>query len=481
MTLTITGLGPGDIDDLSRRAWQVFENASTVYLRTRQLPCVPHLPQDAAYHEFDHLDGDCAAINAAIVERLISAAKSGDVVYAVPGDPLVGQSTVTPLLEEARRAGIEVEIVNGISFVEPVLKLVEHNALNGLQILDAAAVVTMHHPPLNPDTPALLGQVYSREIAAGIKRVLMNQYPAVFSVKLVHSAGTPSALIENVPLSEIAAGQRFSHQMSLYIPAWDDMASFEAFQEVVAHLRAPDGCPWDRKQTHKSLRPFLLEETYEVLEAIDFGNADELCAELGDLMLQIVLHVQVAVDEGEFYMGDVMRYVNRKMIRRHPHVWGDVDVHGDPQQVLSNWEVIKRAENSEQGKVRQSLLDGIPRELPALLVAHKYQEKGAKVGFDWPDVKGVKDKLREEIEEVYTAASDEERIKEIGDVMYVLVNWLRWLGADDPESVLRETNAKFYRRFRYVENAVAANGKSLTDYTFDEMDVFWEEAKDKGL
>ncbi len=477
MTLTITGLGPGQIDDLSRRAWQSLENASTVYLLTAQLPCVPNLPQSANYHDFDHLSGDFESITAAIVD----AAKSGDVVYAVPGDPLVGQSTVTPLLAAARQEHIEVEIINGISFVEPVLKLVEHKTSDGLQLQNAAAIANMHHPPLNPDTPALLLGVYSREIAAGIKQVLMNQYPADFSVKLIHSAGDSSALVETLPLSEITAGKRFSHQTALYIPALGDLASFESFQEVVAHLRSPDGCPWDRKQTHKSLRPFLLEEAYEVLETIDSENAAELCAELGDLMLQIVLHVQVAVDEGEFYMGDVIRHINHKMIRRHPHVWGDVDVQGDPQQVLSNWEEIKRAENSEQGKVRQSLLDGIPNGLPALLVAHKYQEKVAKVGFDWPDVKGVEDKIREEIEEIHTAASNEERIKEIGDVMFVLVNWLRWLGADDPESVLRETNAKFYRRFRYVENAAAANGKSLTDYTLDEMDVFWEAAKAKGL
>lgn len=483
MTLTIVGLGPGEIDDLSRRAWRVLKAAKTVYLRTSRHNCVPCLPQDSTtYQSFDHLYESIDRfedVYKAIVEQVMTAARAGDAVYAVPGDPLVGESTVTALMKAAKAENISVEIVSGISFVEPTLALIGVDALDGLQVLDGITVARMHHPPINPDFPALLGQVYSRQVASDLKLTLMNQYPDDFPVRLVHGAGTDNGLVESLPLHEIDHSPHIQHMTSLYLPALGEMSSFEQFQEIIAHLRAPEGCPWDRKQTHLSLRKYLLEEAHEVLETLDAEDTESLVGELGDLLLQIVLHTQIAIDDGEFKMTDVLRQINAKMIRRHPHVWGEVSVDG-ADQVVTNWDAIKKQEKSENGIRHESILDGIPKSLPALMQAHEYTAKAAKPGFDWERVEDVIAKVREEVDEVLNAQTDEERAEEIGDLLFVLVNWARWLKVE-PETALRQANAKFYRRFRYIEEALAAQGKALTDSNLAEMDSLWNAAKAAGL
>ncbi|MEL6525506.1 MAG: nucleoside triphosphate pyrophosphohydrolase [Chloroflexota bacterium] len=481
MPITIVGLGPGAIDDLSLKAWRTLDNAETVYLRTERHPCVPELPDKPRYHSFDHLyenETRFADVYATITQTLIAKAQSGEtVVYCVPGDPLVGESTTTRILAMAEENDIEVTIINGISFIEPMLMQIGIDALDGLQIYDGLDIASMHHPPLNPAYPALIGQVYSREVASNIKLVLMNQYPDDFQVTLIHGAGNETGITQTIPLSEIDHQDAINHLTSLYVPALGEYTSFEAFQEIIAHLRAPEGCPWDRKQTHESLRPFLIEEAYEVLEAIDNEDWDNLAGELGDLLLQIVLHTQIAIEYGEFYMTDVLDYVNRKMIRRHPHVWGEIAVDG-AEQVTVNWEDIKRQERAEKGEQRESILDGVPKGAPSLLVANKYQAKAAKVGFDWADVSGVQDKIREEMDEIFAETEPAKQAEEIADLMFVLVNWLRWLDVDDPESLMRGVNAKFYRRFTYVEEHA---DRDLSEMTLQEMDTLWNTAKEKGL
>lgn len=484
MTLTILGLGPGEVDDLSRRAWRTLKQAKTVILRTSRHNCVPCLPQgegieyqncDDLYEQIPAFEG----VYAAIVERVMQAARAGDVVYAVPGDPLVGESTVLKLLEQAKAEGLAVTIVSGISFVEPTLAAVGVDALDGLQILDGITVAMMHHPPINPDFPALLGQVYSREVAGNVKLTLMNQYPDEFPVVLVHGAGTDAPVVERVALYEIDRSEHIQHMTSLYVPALGNMSSFEQFQEIIAHLRAPEGCPWDREQTHLSLRRYLLEEAHEVLEALDAEDSDALYKEMGDLLLQIVLHTQIAIDEGEFKMPDVLANVNRKMINRHPHVFGDAEAK-TAGEVLSNWERLKQVEHAAEGVKRESILDGVPKGLPALMQAHQLQEKAAKVRFDWDAIEPVIAKVREELDEVLAAETDEHRAEEIGDLLFVVANWARWLKVE-PETALRETNAKFYRRFRYVEEGLAAQGKSVKQSTLAEMDALWDAAKAEGL
>ena len=483
--ITIIGLGPGAVDDLSLKAWDKLQAAETLYLRTRRHPCVPQLPKHLNCISFDELYESAdsfADVYATIADRIMEIASRGtDVVYAVPGDPLVGEATVSRLLAQAAAAAIELEIVHGISFIEPSLAQIGIDALDGLQILDALVVASAYHPPLNPELPALLAQVYSRRVASELKLTLMNQYPDEFRVKLVHAAGTGHARAEDLCLYEIDRSSGIDVMTSLYMPPLGKLSSFESFQNIIAHLRSAEGCPWDRKQTHQSLRPYLIEEAYEVLEAIDENNPKALCEELGDLLLQIVLHTQIAIDDGEFFMSDILRHLNEKMLRRHPHVWGTVEVNGDAIKVTHNWEDIKKAEKAEAGERRESLLDGIPTAAPALFVAHKYSRQAAKVGFDWHDAGGVAAKAKEEWGEILAATSDEDRVREIGDLMFVLVNWLRWLDVDDPESLMRDINAKFYRRFRYVERQAAQNKKTVADYALTQLEAWWQQAKREDL
>jgi tetrapyrrole methylase family protein/MazG family protein len=245
---------------------------------------------------------------------------------------------------------------------------------------------------------------------------------------------------------------------------------FETLVEIIARLRAPDGCPWDREQTHTSLREFLLEESYEVLAALDEGNAEKLCQELGDLLLQIILHTQIATEAGEFEIGDVMQGINAKLIRRHPHVFGSVEVKG-AAEVAHNWEALKQEERGADA----SLLASVPGQMPALSYSKEVQRRVAEAGFDWPDIDGVIDKLAEEVGE-FKQSSGEQKAEEFGDLLFTMVNFARWLGIDS-ETALREANKKFYRRFSRMEELCRQRGLTFASLSFDQQNALWEEAK----
>jgi tetrapyrrole methylase family protein/MazG family protein len=486
MGIKIVGLGPGDPGALTRRAWEVLSAASEVYLRTARHPTVASLPQGPTYHNFDALyetAGDYATLYEGIARRVVALGRRpGGIIYAVPGHPLVGEASVTRILELVQSAEtgarLPVEIVPGLSFVEPVLTALRLGGVAGVQVLDAGEVAAVHHPPINPDAPALLAQVYNQTVASDVKLVLMNQYPDDHPVALVHAAGTPDELVESLPLYQIDRSSHLAHLTTLYVSPLPRPGSFEAFQETIARLRAPDGCPWDRKQNHQTLRHNLLEETYEVLEALDADDPQAMREEFGDLLLQIVLHSQIAVDEGEFRMADVIAAVNEKIIRRHPHVWGEVHVDG-ADQVMANWEALKKKEREHNGLSEASLLDGVPKALPALAQAYRYQERAGRVGFDWPEIDPVFDKIGEELAEAQAAETPEACAAEIGDLLFAIVNWARWQGVD-PEAALREANARFYRRFHHIERGAAAQGRALANMTLEEMETLWEEAKADG-
>jgi len=262
----------------------------------------------------------------------------------------------------------------------------------------------------------------------------------------------------------------------IYLPPQDAKLDTSLFIELIAHLRSSDGCPWDRKQTHQTLRTNLLEETYEVLEAIDQFDEDHLREELGDLLLQIVLHAQIAKEEGAFDYGNVVHDVYWKIRNRHPHVFDDVKVN-DVGDVMTNWEKIKAKErqiNKEDKSL--SILGSIPDQLPALSIAQKFQERAARVGFDWEDIAPVFEKIYEELEEVKEAAGSDGLESELGDLLFAVVNLVRWSGFDS-ETALRLTNNKFRQRFQYIEKTVSDNDKSLTDLSLSEMDALWDQAK----
>jgi tetrapyrrole methylase family protein/MazG family protein len=333
-------------------------------------------------------------------------------------------------------------------------------------------------PRFTVSAPALICQLYSRAVAAQVKLTLMETYPDEHPVKLVHGAGTQAERVEALPLYEIDRSEHIGLLTSLYLPPLDTGMAFEDFHEIVAHLRAPNGCPWDREQTHLSLRRHLLEEAYEALDALDREDRPAMTEEFGDLLLQIVLHAQIANETGEFRMADILRGIHDKIVRRHPHVFGTTQVEG-VGGVLANWEKLKAAERETNGgEDFKGLLDGVPASLPALSQAQEVQERAARVGFDWPDIGGVLEKVIEEVGEVREAPDEPALTGELGDLFFAIVNLARWKNVD-AESALRLTNARFRRRFAYIEEQARLQGKILQDMTLAEMDVLWEAAKDK--
>lgn len=356
--------------------------------------------------------------------------------------------------------------------VAQIFNVLRLSSPSKLILLEARTLASAHVPPYPPDIPVLFTEVDSRELALHLKNVLLTAYPKDHLVFVVSEQDQKEGEIEGLDSFD------FSEKTSLYIPPLGEGTSFESFAEIVAHLRAPNGCPWDREQTHETLRKHLLEESYEAISAIDSGDFVDMREEFGDLLLQVVLQSQIANEEGQFNINQVVQGIHSKIVRRHPHVFGDLKLEG-VQGVLANWEKLKEKERGKK-KDGKGLLDGVPVALPALSQAQEYQDRAARVGFDWPEVEGVLEKIVEEIEEVKRATDEKELAAEIGDVLFALVNLARWKKVD-AESVLRETNRKFKKRFTYVEKGAKKQGRDLSALTLDEMESLWQEAKKQGI
>ena len=477
--ITLLGLVPGDPAKLTREACEVLGSIDEIWLRTKQHPTVAGLPVSVKVHSFDDLYDSSDSfedVYAAIVEKVLELGQRAEgVVYAVPGDPFLAEATCPAIAQRAQSAGLPLKIVSGISFLEPVFAALGLDPYPRLTLVDALELSQAHIPVFPPDVPALVGQIYSRMVAAEVKVTLNAIYPDEHPVRLVHAAGTPAELVEDLPLYKIDRSEHIGLLTVLYVPALGEGTSFEAFQEIIAHLRAPEGCPWDREQTHQSLRASLLEESYEALAALDSEDPRKMTEEFGDLLLQIVLNAQIASEEGEFGMPDVFKGIYDKLIRRHPHVFGETRVDG-VGSVLKNWEKLKAEERAGSTEPEKGLLDGVPLALPALLQAQDYQDRAARVGFDWPEIEGVLEKIAEEIQEVREANDEQELAGELGDLIFSLVILARWKKID-AESALRGTNLRFRQRFAYVEAGAKKQSRSLSDLTIAEMEVLWQEAK----
>jgi tetrapyrrole methylase family protein/MazG family protein len=477
--IVLLGLGPGDPDQMTQKAWKIIQEAEEVYLRTLQHPAVTGFPAALRIHSFDHLyesSQTFEAVYAAITAQVLALGRRPQgVIYAVPGHPFIAEATAPEIARLARQEAIPVHIVDGLSFLEPVLAALGEDPFPRTSLVDALDIARLHVPTFPVDAPALITQVYSAAVASDVKLTLSEIYPDEHPVRLVHAAGTPQELVEALALYEIDRSIHIGLLTSLYVPPLGPATSFEAFQEVIAHLRAPNGCPWDREQTHRSLRPYLMEETYEVLTALDAGDVDALQEELGDLLLQIVLHAQIAQEEGEFTIADVLQGVNNKIVYRHPHVFGETQVDG-VEHVLVNWERLKAAEKKKKGQDRHGVLDGVPLALPALVQADQYVRRTARVGFVWPKQQDVLDKIHEELAEISQAETMEDRSAEVGDLLLAVVDLARSLEVE-PESALREANARFRKRFGYIERKAADLEKSISEFSIEQLLAFWQEAK----
>ncbi len=477
--IIIIGLGPGDPDLLTKRAWDVINSAGEIYLRTREHPTVEGFPPNLKIHSFDNYyqeEESFEIVYQRITAEIINLSqRNTGVIYAVPGDPFVAEATTPLILSKARELELEVEIIPGVSFLEPAFSAVEIDPLPQITILDALELQDTHYPPFPPDIPVLIAQVHSPEVASNLKLTLMAVYPDDHPVLLIHDAGTETELIEKIPLFKLDRSRKIQNRSSVFLPPLEKGSSLESFQEIIAHLRAPDGCPWDQEQDHQSLRPNLLEEVFEVLEAIDADDPAAMQEEFGDLLLQIVLHAQIGSEDGEFTMSDVIRGIYLKIIQRHPHVFEDLslDQAGD---AIKNWERIKAKERKINGDSTKGLLDGVPTSMPALTQAQTYQKRAARVGFDWKDIQGVIKKIPEEIKELHLAREAKEQAAEVGDLLFSVVNIARWLKID-AESALRGANRRFKERFSYIEKEARAIGRELSEMTLDEIDTLWEQSK----
>ena len=313
--------------------------------------------------------------------------------------------------------------------------------------------------------PALPG----RHARRGPRAVLAALYPADHEVfELPARTGHRLGEVDDAGLAAVA----------WLVPPLDsveNLASPHGMAAISSRLRAPDGCPWDRRQTHLTLRPYLLEEAYETIDAIEHGTPADLAEELGDLLLQVILHAQFAAEAGAFDLTDVYRAIGAKIVRRHPHVFGGLEVDG-VEQVLANWETIKADERAERGKESEGPFAGVARALPALAGSREIQERASALGWDWDDIAGVWDKVAEEVAELRSAASDDDRLHELGDVLFAIVNLARWMKLD-PEEALRSANHRWLGRYRRVEALAARRGVDLDALSLAEKDLLWDEVK----
>lgn len=423
MTITILGLGYGDPRALTLEANEVLQHAHEIFLRTREHPTVAMLPPHLIVHSFDHLyesNNNLDAVYTAIADAIMERAARAEVLYAVPGHPLFGETSVQKILTRAHAQNIPTRVIVGTSFVDAVCAALELDPLaRGLQIADATDLARQHFPRLDPDQPALVAQVYSRAVASDVKLTLLTLYPPEHSVTRVDAAGTAAQVIRVQPLAEIDHANDFGLLTALYVPPLERPSGFSALGEVVAHLRAPEGCPWDRAQTHQSLRKDFLEECYEVLDALDRNDIPHLREELGDLMLHIFLQTQIAAESGEFLLTDVIADIIAKLIRRHPHVFGDVHVSGT-REIIANWERIKQAERN--GAPHSARL---PRALPALARAQKVARRN-KIKVTARDIQLAVAKL----------ARTKHRERALGDALFTLAAYAAHKQID-AESALR--------------------------------------------
>lgn len=389
-TITIVGLGPGDPNLLTRGAWELLQSIPEIYLRTRHHPAVDAFPATVEIQSFDALydsASDYVSLYAGIAEQLVALAVEKDdagVVYGVPGDPAIGEATTWLIRERAAARGIRVRILNGISFLEPAcLALgIDPLARDGLQVLDALVVAANHAPPFDPSRPALLAQCYSRAVASDVKLTLMHSFGPEHPVTVLQSAGLRSQRLHSLSLYELDRQTSFDHLTTVYVPPAGPHASYNRLQEIVARLRAPDGCPWDREQTLQSLRRDVMEEVYELLEALDGEDDEKLREELGDTALLIAMLAQIAGEEERFLWPGVMEQVSEKLIRRHPHVFADTVVEST-EDVLANWARIKEEERRAANVGRTvSPLTSIPTALPALALARKCQSRLERAGIE---------------------------------------------------------------------------------------------------
>ncbi len=480
--ITIVGLGPWESGWLTGRTLAALAQGPVI-LRTDKHPAAQELmAQGIAFDTLDEVYDqaeDFDELNVLAARAVADAARQhGAVCYAVPGQGIAGDGTVERLLNDFK-ADFAFDMIPNADETAPFLARCAtlHGVTATATATAPAAWLGSCRP--NPKLALVVTQIDSRLTAGEVKLALSAAYGD--DAPVLVGLGDD---VHATTLGELDHFEGFDHRsMALLPPQAAGAARYGLYDlvDVLDTLRAPGGCPWDREQTHESLKQYLLEESYEVFEAIDRGDMGELCEELGDVLLQVVFHARLAAERGDFDIDDVADGECRKMIHRHPHIFGNVQA-DTADDVVKNWDAIKKKEKGQNSQA--GAMQAVPAAMPAMMRAAKVQDKAKKVGFDWADVWGAYEKLEEEVRELraeIAAGSPQERIQEeFGDVLFAAINVARFVDVH-PEFALKGTVDKFVRRFEFVEREAAAQGKSLKDMTLEQMDVFWNQAKAQGL
>ena len=490
--IIVVGLGPGTMDNLSLGVWNILRKNERIFMRTYKHPVIQELANcnikfktfDYLYEEKESFSQVYEAIVQSLINELQDNATQEQIVYGVPGNPLVGEESVRRLLQVGEGKDIKITIKPGMSFLDAVYGLLQIDPAEGFMILDALSV---NKENLKISTHQLFLQVHSRLVASDLKLLLLEVYNPSHPIVILRAVGINGEEdIVRVPLYKMDHYERYDHLTSIYIePSYSEehsrMSSYplDPLVEILKELLSPQGCPWDREQNHDSLKTCLIEETYEVIEAIDSKDMNKLMEELGDLLLQVVFHATLAQNRGDFTNNDVINNIVEKMVRRHPHVFGD-GIAKDTDDVIRNWEDIKAVERGEIDNghtAMNKVMKKLNRSLPALLLAEEVQKNAHKVGFDWENVQGAWDKVFEEINELKNVNEDKiEKENELGDLLFSIVNLARFLNVSPELSLLRSTN-KFISRFNYIERKVLESNNKWEDLGLVQLETFWEEAK----
>lgn len=478
--LKIMGLGPGAYEALTIGALKELKNNKNIYFRTEKHPTVDFLKEegvkfesyDYAYEKYDSFDD----VYKYIAEDLITKVKDDeDLIYAVPGHPLVAERSVINLIDLCKENNIQYEVLPAVSFVDAMMEALQVDPIEGVKIIDA---FDMKNQILDKRVGTIITQVYNNFIASEVKLRLLEGYEDNTEIIFVRAAGVKGLeSIRKIPLYELDWQEDIDYLTSIYIPKdLDNKKDFQDLLDIIETLRNPGGCPWDREQTHESLKSALIEECYEVIDAIENEDEDALIEELGDVLLQVVFHASIGKEDGYFDIMDVIGAISDKMINRHPHVFGNGEA-DNSEQVVANWDEIKKEEKGIETLTEE--MKNIAKSLPATTRAYKVQKKAKKVGFDWDDINCAMDKVKEELNEIKDVYNCENKSiieGEVGDLLFACINVARFLEVDG-ELALDKTIKKFINRFSYIESEAIKNNKSLKDMTLEEMDKLWEEAK----
>ena len=478
--IKIVGLGPGAPESLTIGAVEALENSKNLYFRTEKHPTVDYLKKrlesfntcDNYYEEGHSFDEVYSNIAKNIIKEY---KKSGELVYAVPGHPLVAERSVVNLINLCKENDIEYKILPAVSFIDAMMDRLQIDPIEGLKVIDAFDI---KNQILDKRIGTIITQVYNPLIASEVKLELLEYYNDETEIYYVRAAGIEGEeSIRKIPIYELDMQEDIDYLTSVYIPKdVNNKKDFYDLIHTIEMLRGEDGCSWDREQTHESIKNSLLEEAYEVVEAIEDENIDGLIEELGDVLLQVVFHSIIGKEDGYFNISDVIETITSKMIYRHPHVFKNkTDATSD--EVLDSWDELKKKEKNYETLTEE--INGIAKTLPSLTKAHKVQKKVSKVGFDFENINEAVKKIEEEIREVLDVYKDNNRekiIDEMGDLLFACVNLSRLLNVDEEEALNKSTK-KFIKRFKFIEDNILKQGKDFNNVTLDEMNTLWEDSK----